>query len=68
VPFENVVLSQLIKMVNEVTALCDWQKHECDLRGTLRPAQRSPSGFFLILAANSTRRLTASARDGRSVW
>jgi transposase len=42
---------------DEVTALCDWQKHECDLRGTLHPAQRSPSGFFLILAANSTRRL-----------
>jgi hypothetical protein len=21
---------------DEVTALCDWQKHECDLRGTLR--------------------------------
>src|SRR5262249_7909175 len=31
--------------------------------------QRSVSGFFfLIFAANSTSRLIASARDGRSVW
>jgi hypothetical protein len=32
------------------------------------PAQRSVSGFFLILVANSTSRLIASARDGRSPW
>jgi len=34
----------------------------------LAQAQRSASGFFLILVANSTSRLIASARDGRSVW
>jgi hypothetical protein len=34
----------------------------------LGPPQRSASGFFLILIANSTSRLIASARDGRSVW
>jgi len=32
-----------------------------------RPAQRSVSGFLLILVANSTSRLIASARDGTSV-
>ena len=31
------------------------------------PPQRSASRFFLILVANSTSRLIASARDGRSV-
>jgi hypothetical protein len=30
--------------------------------------QRSVSGCFLILIANSTSRLIASARDGRSGW
>jgi len=33
----------------------------------LRLAHRSASGFFFPLAANSTSRLIASARDGRSV-
>ena len=32
------------------------------------PVHRSVSGIFLILVANSTSRLIASARDGRSVW
>jgi hypothetical protein len=37
-------------------------------RVLLWPTQRSVSGFFLILVANSTSRLIASARDGRSLW
>jgi hypothetical protein len=41
-------------------------KAKCDC--CFGPAQRSVSGVFLILVANSTSRLIASARDGRSVW
>jgi hypothetical protein len=44
--------------------LCDCPAYyACCCFGSPQP---SVSGFFLILVANSTRRLTASAREGRS--
>jgi hypothetical protein len=45
-----------------------WRVAFSKIMSTEASAQRSAFGFLLLLVPNSTSRLIASARDGRSAW